>query len=77
MSQGNWVHSFCHECYTRWSRHQEDVVMFTVRGDSSRCCLCGERTTDGIYYRDDPTLIHPTKAMIKGTTRSPYAGRRG
>lgn len=48
----DWTHSLCRECY----RHEEPGrTPYRIKDDSTHtCCRCGEPTSAGIYYRNQP-----------------------
>lgn len=54
-----WSHSVCIECWGKVAPDQEPHVLNNDRERS--CCLCGEKTTSGIYVRVDPS-----KTLCKG-----------
>lgn len=54
-----WTHSVCDGCYRIISPDQDPTRL--VNPAEATCCLCGDRTSSGIFVRMDPT-----KTMCKG-----------
>jgi hypothetical protein len=52
-----WTHPICIDCYNQEEPGREPT---RVKGDWIQvCCFCGQTTKDGIYYRFDPSELHP------------------
>ncbi len=55
----NWTQPICGDCYNDIYPRREPVRVTNM--DSETCCVCGEPTREGIYYRVDPrTVRFPT-----------------
>lgn len=50
----------CATCYEEREPHRTPVKMRFA--ETETCCVCGNLTSEGIYYRVDPTtVLHPTR----------------
>lgn len=49
-----WNHTVCEPCY--FLLRPNRMPSRLADAPSEKCCYCGEVTTDGIYYRDDPAI---------------------
>lgn len=55
----NWTQPICSGCYA--VRHPERRPCAAVPAERERCCVCGNDTLDGIYFRVDPrSVAYPT-----------------
>ncbi len=54
-----WTHNLCRACY---QIVEPDRAPFTLRRVETPevCCFCKKDTIDGIYYRSDPEVVHPS-----------------
>ncbi len=49
-----WTQPMCAQCFTE--RHPYEPVRLTDP-EPETCCVCGVRTTEGIYVCVDPTTV--------------------
>ena len=53
MSQ--WTHPICAACFDDLYPGRQPSRL--VEPEAEVCCVCGEPTSDGIYYREDPKML--------------------
>ena len=55
----NFTQPICGKCYTTAYPSRQPVKV--INANPETCCVCGEPTEEGIYYRVDPkTVPFPT-----------------
>lgn len=55
--ESRWTHPICRDCYEDEAPGREPYRM--VEPELKVCCWCGQDTREGIFYREDPALLHP------------------
>lgn len=50
-----WTHAVCGECYSELEPGREPARM--VNAEPETCCVCGDATRAGIYYRANPDVM--------------------
>lgn len=50
-----WTHGICRECWTR--REGLRVPVRAREAPAERCCFCGGVADEGIYVREDPSVL--------------------
>jgi hypothetical protein len=50
-----WIHSICEDCYEEQEPGRKPVRV--REPEEETCCFCGKPTTDGIFYRFDPSKL--------------------
>lgn len=52
-----WTHPICRFDYAVMEPGRTPTVLKDAEHEV--CCWCGNETTDGIYFRADPNVVHP------------------
>ena len=55
--ESKWTHPICLKDYAVMEPERDPFRVTDAAPE--RCCWCNEETTDGIYYRHDPDVVHP------------------
>lgn len=50
-----WTHAICDPCWNK--REPSRVASRVTTFPDERCCVCGEPTNSGIYFRADPAEL--------------------
>jgi len=53
----SWTQPICRQCYARLEPGREPVRLRPGIAGKQYCCICGEITRDGIWYRIDPRSV--------------------
>jgi len=53
-----WTHPICGECYDREQPGRVPARIKAEYAEQQECCWCGAETSEGIFYRADPEVLH-------------------
>lgn len=56
--ESKWTHQICVPCWNDKNPDRTVVPQDYTKGASEVCCYCEVTNNSGIYYREDPELVH-------------------